>query len=69
MKKMVILFIIVYQRTLSYLLADRCRFFPSCSTYMKEAIEKQGLIRGTWKGLMRLGRCHPWSSGGLDPLS
>lgn len=59
--------ILIYQRTLSPLLGPACRFEPSCSRYMVGAIRKYGLIRGAWKGLTRLSRCHPWNPGGYDP--
>jgi uncharacterized protein len=57
----------VYQVTLSPLLGPACRFEPSCSRYMVEAIKKYGLFRGLVKGLRRLSRCHPWNPGGYDP--
>jgi putative membrane protein insertion efficiency factor len=57
----------VYQVTLSPLLGNVCRFEPSCSRYMVEALSKYGLIRGLGKGLHRLSRCHPWNPGGYDP--
>jgi putative membrane protein insertion efficiency factor len=57
----------VYQRTLSPLLGPVCRFQPSCSRYMAEALRKYGLVRGLGKGLARLARCHPWHPGGYDP--
>lgn len=56
-----------YQRTLSPLIGDTCRFQPSCSRYMAEALRKYGLVRGLWKGTGRLLRCHPWHPGGYDP--
>lgn len=56
-----------YQRTLSRLIGDTCRFHPSCSRYMAEALRKYGLVRGLWKGIGRLLRCHPWHPGGYDP--
>jgi putative membrane protein insertion efficiency factor len=59
--------ILIYQRTLSPLLGPACRFEPSCSRYMVGAVRKYGLIRGFWKGLMRFLRCHPWHPGGYDP--
>ena len=58
----------VYQWTLSPLLGPRCRFYPSCSCYAHAAIERYGVLRGTWLGLRRLLRCHPFSPGGYDPL-
>lgn len=57
----------VYQRTLSPLLGNVCRFEPSCSRYMVGALRKYGLLRGLWKGTGRLLRCHPWHPGGYDP--
>jgi putative membrane protein insertion efficiency factor len=57
----------VYQVTLSPLLGQVCRFEPSCSRYMVEALKKYGLIKGLAKGLRRLSRCHPWNPGGYDP--
>ncbi|MEP6625666.1 MAG: membrane protein insertion efficiency factor YidD [Acidimicrobiia bacterium] len=47
----------------------RCRFAPSCSEYTHTAIEIYGLGRGSWMGLKRVGRCHPWNPGGYDPVS
>jgi putative membrane protein insertion efficiency factor len=57
----------VYQLTLSPLLGNACRFEPSCSRYMVEALKKYGLLLGIAKGLRRLSRCHPWDPGGYDP--
>lgn len=57
----------LYQIFLSPLIGQNCRFTPTCSAYMIEAIRKYGVIRGTWKGLWRLTRCHPWNPGGNDP--
>lgn len=57
----------LYQWTVSPLLGPACRFQPTCSQYMIEAIGKYGLFRGFAKGLMRLSRCHPWHPGGYDP--
>jgi putative membrane protein insertion efficiency factor len=57
----------IYQVTLGPLLGPACRFEPSCSRYMVEAIKKYGPVRGVGKGLRRLSRCHPWNPGGFDP--
>jgi len=57
----------VYQLTLSPLLGPACRFEPSCSRYMVEALRKYGLFKGLAKGLHRFSRCHPWNPGGYDP--
>lgn len=56
-----------YQLAIAPLLGDVCRFRPSCSRYMVEALRKYGLIRGLRKGAGRLLRCHPWHPGGYDP--
>jgi len=59
--------VVVYKLTLSPLLGRHCRFQPTCSTYFRESVEKYGAIRGSLCGLARIGRCHPWHSGGYDP--
>jgi uncharacterized protein len=56
-----------YQTGISPLFAPRCRFRPTCSQYAIEAIQKYGAIRGSWRALQRISRCHPWSLGGDDP--
>jgi uncharacterized protein len=48
--------------------APRCRFLPSCSTYAVEALRRHGAFRGTWLAVRRVGRCHPWNPGGIDPV-
>jgi len=47
---------------------DICRFSPTCSEYTYQAIEKYGILVGSWMGLKRILRCHPWGQGGYDPL-
>lgn len=68
MKKAVIFFVRLYQAMLSPLLPGSCRFQPTCSVYMVQAIEKHGVIKGGWLGLKRIGRCHPWGGHGHDPV-
>ena len=58
----------IYQRALSPLLGPRCRFYPSCSSYAIEAIERHGAARGSWLAVRRITRCHPLNEGGLDPV-
>ena len=60
--------ITLYQHTLSPLLGSSCRFTPSCSRYAHEAIGVYGFFRGSWMGIRRIGRCHPLSEGGYDPV-
>ena len=57
-----------YQLFLSPLLPSACRFHPTCSEYMKDAIEKHGVLKGVGMGLRRLSRCHPFHQGGFDPV-
>lgn len=64
-----LLFLIrLYQALLSPLLPGSCRHVPTCSQYSLEAIQEWGALRGTWMGLKRLSRCHPWGSHGYDPV-
>jgi len=58
----------VYQWTISPMLGARCRFYPSCSCYAHEALERHGALAGTWLAAKRLARCHPFSAGGYDPV-
>lgn len=57
-----------YKLVISPLLPSACRYYPTCSDYMREAIVKRGAVTGVWIGLKRLGRCHPFHEGGYDPV-
>ncbi|MEM6298826.1 MAG: membrane protein insertion efficiency factor YidD [Bacteroidota bacterium] len=57
-----------YQGAISPFFPAACRYDPTCSQYMVEAIQKHGAIRGTWLGLKRISRCHPWGGCGHDPV-
>jgi len=65
-RKVFTLLLVAYKRLISPLLPSACRFYPTCSEYMREAIEVHGVARGIWMGLRRLGRCHPFHEGGVD---
>jgi len=56
----------VYRGTLGLVMGGQCRFHPSCSQYMIDAVRRYGPVRGLWRGVKRIGRCHPWSAGGID---
>jgi uncharacterized protein len=58
----------LYRWLVSPLLPPACRFYPSCSAYAVEALRTHGPFRGSWLALRRLGRCHPFHPGGLDPV-
>jgi putative membrane protein insertion efficiency factor len=75
MARILRIFLKVYKATLSPFLAlltggpgTGCRFAPTCSEYFVEAVEIHGLMVGTWLGLKRILRCHPWGSSGYDPV-
>jgi len=68
MKVILMGFIRLYQMTISKTLPASCRFYPSCSHYGYEAVQKHGAIRGGWLTLRRLARCQPFNPGGYDPV-
>lgn len=68
LKRILLGMVRAYQLFISPVLPPSCRFVPTCSTYMIEAVEKYGVIRGGWLGIRRVLRCHPFSRGGYDPL-
>ena len=68
MKQIVLAPIRFYQDAISPMFGRRCRFFPSCSEYTADAVNKYGVFKGLRLGLGRICRCHPWNPGGFDPL-
>lgn len=68
MRWIVIALLRVYKRILSPFLPPACRFYPTCSQYAAQAIEKHGLLRGGILAAKRLARCHPFNPGGVDPV-
>lgn len=68
MKTMCLALLRAYQALLGPFLGGNCRFYPSCSHYAYEAIERFGARRGSWLAVRRLLRCHPFSAGGVDPV-
>ncbi|MGN1059941.1 MAG: membrane protein insertion efficiency factor YidD [Clostridia bacterium] len=68
MEKILIHLIRLYQRYISPLKKPSCRFYPTCSQYALEAIEKKGALRGSWLALRRILKCHPFHEGGYDPV-
>lgn len=68
MQRILILALKAYKLLISPLLPSACRYYPTCSEYMLDAVSKHGAARGIWMGLKRLGRCHPFHEGGYDPV-
>ena len=68
MRKLIVGGVRAYQLLLSPMLPSACRYHPTCSEYMAQAVERHGALRGVWLGLKRLGRCHPFHAGGVDPV-
>lgn len=67
-KSLALFLIQIYRKLLSPLLPASCRFVPTCSQYTYEAIERYGVLKGSWMGAKRISRCHPWHPGGYDPV-
>lgn len=67
-RALILLFLDAYKRFISPWLPSACRFHPTCSMYMRDAVERFGAARGVWLGLRRLARCHPFHPGGVDPV-
>ncbi|MDT3959987.1 membrane protein insertion efficiency factor YidD [Staphylococcus kloosii] len=68
MKKVLLFIIYIYQKFISPLTPATCRFYPTCSSYTKEAIEVYGPFKGGWLGLKRILKCHPFHKSGFDPV-
>lgn len=68
MTRVIIAVITAYQRWLSPLFPPRCGFVPTCSAYAREALERHGLVRGLGLAIRRVLKCHPFHSGGVDPV-
>ncbi len=66
MRRVVVLLLRGYRAAVSPVYGEVCRYYPSCSAYALEAVERHGAARGTWLTVRRLGRCHPWAAGGVD---
>jgi putative membrane protein insertion efficiency factor len=67
-RRALVLLVRLYQRLVSPLLPPACRFYPSCSAYAVTALERHGALKGGWLTVRRLGRCHPFHPGGVDPV-
>lgn len=68
MKKLLLRLLTLYRYALSPLLGNHCRYYPSCSQYASDAIDRFGPLYGSWLALKRLLRCHPFHPGGYDPV-
>ena len=67
MRRLVLFMIRCYWATLSPIIGQACRFHPTCSRYTYACVERFGALRGTWLGVRRISRCHPFHPGGFDP--
>ncbi|MBE1555460.1 membrane protein insertion efficiency factor YidD [Sporosarcina limicola] len=68
MKKVLMVIIRFYQKAISPLTPPSCRFYPTCSHYGLEAIDKHGALKGSWLAVRRISKCHPFHEGGFDPV-
>jgi putative membrane protein insertion efficiency factor len=68
MKAVLVFLVRGYQYLLRPMLGNNCRFYPSCSDYARDALQRHGAIRGTWLAVRRIGRCQPFHPGGYDPV-
>ena len=68
MKRFLIYLIVKYQKYISPILGNHCKYYPTCSEYTKQAIEKYGVFKGFFYGLKRIIKCNPFSKGGVDLL-
>lgn len=68
MKPLILFLIRGYRRLISPLFPPVCRFYPTCSAYFLQAVEKYGAAKGSWLGIKRILKCHPFHPGGYDPL-
>ncbi|MDQ6916313.1 MAG: membrane protein insertion efficiency factor YidD [Pseudomonadota bacterium] len=68
MRALLLVLLRAYQYALRPMIGANCRFFPSCSDYAREAIERHGATKGLWLTFRRVGRCHPYHPGGYDPV-
>ncbi len=69
MRRLLLSLLELYRLAVRPFLGNRCRFYPSCSDYARDAVAARGALRGSWLALKRLARCHPFNPGGLDPLT
>lgn len=68
MRRLIVRIIKGYSFLISPLLGPSCRFYPTCSHYAADAVERHGVLKGGWLATRRIARCHPWHEGGVDPV-
>jgi putative membrane protein insertion efficiency factor len=67
MKWLLVHLVLVYRATLGHVMGGQCKYEPTCSQYAIDAINKYGAVRGSWRAVKRIARCHPFARGGWDP--